>query len=207
MTTTFLRIAAGILTLLLYAGCASERTTSTVTHSDTSTPMAHEGGAAIASAPFDLQFIDTMTQHHQGAIDMAKMAQPKAQNPQIKAFAAQIIQDQQREISQMKQWRDTWYPGKSPAHNMEMPGMKASMEGMSHEEMQKMESLQGADFDHHFVDMMIPHHEGAISMAKEALSRAQHPELKQLAEQIIEAQKKEVALMSDLKTQFHLKEE
>ena len=58
-----------------------------------------------ASQPYDLQFIDTMTAHHKGAVDMAKMVEGKTQNPDIKKFAAQIIADQEKEISQMKDRR------------------------------------------------------------------------------------------------------
>ena len=43
--------------------------------------------------------------------------------------------------------------------------------------------------------MMIDHHEGAIRMAKLALEQAEHPELRQLAEAIIEAQEGEIAIM------------
>ncbi|MGB8702519.1 MAG: DUF305 domain-containing protein [Thermosynechococcaceae cyanobacterium] len=51
------------------------------------------------------------------------------------------------------------------------------------------------DPDAHFIVMMIPHHDGAIDMADLALSRAKHPELKQLATQIKAAQAKEIAQM------------
>ena len=79
------------------------------------------------SQPYDLQFIDTMTAHHKGAIEMAKMVNGKTQNPDIKKFASQIIADQEKEIAQMKDWRDKWFAGKPPAMNMEMPGMMGSM--------------------------------------------------------------------------------
>ena len=42
-----------------------------------------------------------------------------------------------------------------------------------------------APFDQQFIDMMVPHHEGAVAMAKIAQTRAEHPELKQLADAII----------------------
>src|SRR6266545_7287683 len=62
------------------------------------------------NAPFDAQFIDSMTKHHQGAIDMAKQAQAQAQQPEIKGLAGNIIKSQQAEIDEMKQWRAAWYP-------------------------------------------------------------------------------------------------
>jgi len=149
-----------------------------------------------ASAPYDLQFIDTMTAHHQGAIDMARPAEKKAGHAELKTFAAKIVADQQKEIAQMKVWRDAWYAGKPEAMNMEMPGMMDSMKGM---DMKGMNAASGNEFDLMFLDMMTPHHAGATAMAKEALTRAEHPELKTLARQIIAAQETEIAQMNKWK--------
>ena len=152
-----------------------------------------------ASAPYDLQFIDTMTAHHQAAIDMAKMVDGKTQNAELKKFAGQIIADQGKEIAQMKEWRDKWYAGKPAAKNMEMSGMMDSMKMMMGDGMKKMEMASGKDFDLMFLEMMTPHHAGAITMAKEALTKAEHPEIKTLSNQIIKAQEAEIKMMADWK--------
>jgi len=149
------------------------------------------------SAPYDLQFIDTMTEHHQSAIDMAKMAEMNAQHAEVKGLARGIVAAQQKEISQMKSWRDQWYAGKPPAMNMEMPGMMDAMKGM---DMTKMKAVSGNAFDLMFIDMMTQHHQGAVTMAREALTKAEHPEIKKLGQQIIDAQEKEIAQMSKWKT-------
>jgi len=149
-----------------------------------------------ASAPYDLQFIDTMSAHHQGAVDMALPAKTKARHQELKDFAAKIDSDQQREIAQMKEWRSQWYTGKPEAMNMEMPGMMDSMRGM---DMKEMNSATGNSFDLMFIDMMTPHHEGAVVMAREALTKAEHPEIKTLAQQIITAQEREIAQMKKWK--------
>jgi len=150
-----------------------------------------------ANAPYDLQFLDTMTAHHQGAVDMARPAETKAQHAELKEMAGNIIRDQEREIAQMKQWRDGWYAGKPQATNMEMSGMMDSMRGM---DMTKLNAASGNTFDMMFLDMMTPHHQGAIVMAREALTKAGHPEIKKLAQQIIDAQEREIAQMNKWKT-------
>lgn len=150
-----------------------------------------------ANAPYDLQFLDTMTAHHQGAVDMARPAETKAQHSELKEMAGNIIRDQEREIAQMKQWRDEWYAGKPQAMNMEMSGMMDSMRGM---DMTKLNAASGNAFDMMFLDMMTPHHQGAIVMAREALTKAEHPEIKKLAQQIIDAQEREIAQMNKWKT-------
>ena len=155
-----------------------------------------------ASQPYDLQFIDTMTHHHQGAIDMAETALKKTQNAELKTFAQKIIDDQKKEIAQMKDWREKWYAGKPAAMNMEMPGMNDSMKMMMGDEMKKFEAATGKEFDLMFLDMMTPHHAGAVVMAKEALTKAEHPEIKTLAQTIISAQEKEIKQMADWKAKW-----
>lgn len=164
----------------------------TETHMPTSSPNA-------ASAPYDLQFIDTMISHHQGAVTMADMAAMKASRPELKTFALEIVADQNREISQMTTWREQWYPAAPPAVNMDFPGMMGSMHGMN---MGHMNSMSGADFDRMFVDMMIPHHEGAIVMARDAIGRAEHSDLKSLSQEIIVKQQGEISRMSQWATEW-----
>ena len=151
-----------------------------------------------ASQPYDLQFMDTMTAHHQGAVKMAKMVDGKTQNPEIKKFAAQIIADQEKEIAQMKDWREKWFAGKPTAMNMEMPGMMDSMKM----DMAKLSNSKDKEFDLAFIDMMTPHHVGAVTMAKEALQKSEKAEIKTLAGQIIKAQEAEIKMMSEWKTKW-----
>lgn len=158
-----------------------------------------------ASQPYDLQFLDTMSHHHQGAVDMAKMAVEKASHPELKAFVQKIIADQNKEIAQMEEWREKWFAGKPAAMNMEMSGMSDSMKMMSGGGMKKMQAASGNDFDLHFLDMMTPHHAGAVVMGREALTKAEHPEIKTLANQIIKAQEAEIKMMADWKAKWQSK--
>lgn len=163
--------------------------------------MASAPGAA--DQPYDLQFIDSMIHHHEGAVTMSKMALEKTENAELKPFLQKIIDDQDKEIAQMKQWRDSWYPGKPSALNMELPGMKMGSEKMgtgSHEK--EMKAMSAKDFDIHFIDMMIPHHEGAIAMAKEAQQKAEHDEIKKLADVIIREQQAEIDKMREWKNKW-----
>jgi uncharacterized protein (DUF305 family) len=155
--------------------------------------------AGAKDAPYDLQFIDTMMSHHKGAVEMAMMAETKAGHAELKSFAAKTVTDQQKEINQMKEWRDKWYAGRPEAMNMEMPGMTDSMKGM---DMTKMNSSTGNNFDLLFIDMMTPHHQGAVLMGREALQKAEHPEIKRLAQQIITSQEAEIKKMQAWKAEW-----
>ena len=71
---------------------------------------------------------------------------------------------------------------------------------MSSNQMQGMMmtgNLGAADsqFDLRFINAMIAHHEGAVTMAQDALKKSQRPQIKQLAKEIIAAQQKEIAQM------------
>jgi uncharacterized protein (DUF305 family) len=60
--------------------------------------------------PFDKAFIDAMIPHHESAIAMANVALEESEIPEIREIARDIVRAQQREIRQMQQWREEWYP-------------------------------------------------------------------------------------------------
>jgi uncharacterized protein (DUF305 family) len=93
-------------------------------------------------------------------------------------------------------------------------GMMAHSGMMDHDAMVKqMESMDGmmvkdlgegdSAYDLRFIDLMIPHHEGAVMMAKDALSKAKHPELKKLCEDIIRSQNKEIDEMKQWRKSWY----
>jgi len=148
--------------------------------------------SAAAQAPdVDLWFIDNMTAHHQGAVDMATDALKKAKHPELKTFARQIIKDQNGEISQMKKWRNAWYKGAPSAESKNIPGMQMPAK-----------TPPGGGYDVQFLHDMMAHHEGAIEMSKEALDKGKRPEIKQLAQKIIKAQEAEIEKMKRWKTEW-----
>jgi uncharacterized protein (DUF305 family) len=157
--------------------------------------MSSSPGAA--AAPYDLQFIDTMIAHHRGAIDIARLAKTKAAHAELKAMVEQMAQDQEREIKQMMDWRARWFKGQAHARNMDLPGMRDSMKDMDKEQMKK---VNGKEFDLMFLDMIIPHHQGAVVMSQDAVQKAEHQEIKQLTTRIIEQQQREIDQMKKWKT-------
>ncbi len=154
-------------------------------------PMTSSANAA--SAPFELQFIDTMIAHHLGAIDMAGLADTRAQHDEVRSLAKAIVADQQKEIAQLRQWRAQWYGEAELAVNMEFPGMHEGMTGM---DLQKLDKLKSNPFDIEFLKQMIVHHKGAVAMAQEVLDKDVHAEVKTLAEQVIKAQTAEIENMN-----------
>ena len=188
------------------------------------TPPMGVGDMAGMMGQFDLLFIDMMMSHHASAVAMAQVAQTRAEHPEIRTLAEDIIRSQSAEIDQMHAWRDQWFPG-APAMPMDqMMGMMTGMMGemMPGEMPGGMMGTPGAmpgpvgmgmmmdmgqeiarlctttePFDLVFIDAMIPHHQSAIVMAQVALARSEHPELKALAQAIVDAQQREIAQMQE----------
>jgi uncharacterized protein (DUF305 family) len=161
--------------------------------------MDHAMDLGPADASYDLRFIDGMILHHQGAIDMAEEALAKSQRPEIKQLAEEIITAQNQEIAQMQEWRKAWYPnaGDQPmAYHAEM-GHMMEMTPEQKQAMKMSMDLGAADeeFDLRFINAMIPHHEGAVIMAQDALEKSQRPEIKNLSQEIIQAQESEINQM------------
>jgi uncharacterized protein (DUF305 family) len=81
-------------------------------------------------------------------------------------------------------------------HDNKTPSTKAYMEGMDRMMKDMMVPYTG-DADVDFVRGMIPHHQGAIEMAKVVLEHGKNPEIRKLAEEIVKAQEGEIAWMQE----------
>ena len=67
----------------------------------------------------------------------------------------------------------------------------ASSVGLRQSRMMNSGRMMGQNMDRHFIEEMIPHHDGAIAMAELALEQSKRPEILTLSKEIIEAQKRE----------------
>lgn len=141
----------------------------------------------------DISFAQAMIPHHAQAIRMAQLAPDRAQAPQVKELASRIEQAQRPEIGIMTSWLRAWNAPVLPAGASggdHSDGMGTG--GMDPQQMQQLEQATGAQFDRLFLQMMIKHHDGAIEMASTELDNGQSSEAKQLAQQIIDAQRAEI---------------
>ena len=169
-------------------------------HGDMGSMM--NGGGMMGSfdedRPFDLQFIDQMTVHHEGAIMSSDHMISDSKRPELRELADNIEESQSEQIDQMQEWRDEWYPDAKQTSGMSAGMMDEMMgDGMMERMMGgSMQEMMGGDVsDEMFLRMMIPHHEMAVEMSEKALDEATHPELKNLARKIIDEQTAEIELM------------
>jgi uncharacterized protein (DUF305 family) len=163
----------------------------------------------LADDNYDLRFIDAMIPHHQGGVTMAKEAQQKSKHPELRKLADEIIKAQNQEITQMKHWRTAWYPkaGDSPISYDTKMGHDTKMSSEQMQSMMMKMDLGTSDreFDLRFIDAMIPHHQGALAMAKDALQKSHRYEIKNLAENIIKSQDAEIKQMKQWRKAWYNK--
>jgi len=85
----------------------------------------------------------------------------------------------------------------SMMHNDMMDHGRMNMDDMMMTMTKNLKGKTGAEFDKAFIDDMIPHHQGAVEMAELVLTSTDRPELKKLAQEIIDAQTKEIKMMQE----------
>ncbi len=144
----------------------------------------------------DAAFVTEMTAHHKSAIEMAEIAEKQAEHPEIKKLASEITSSQQSEISVMRRIGD----------ELRAHGATGTSLGMSDEQMgMAMDGpmlSEATPFDRAFIDMMIPHHRGAIAMANTEIQKGSHSELQKIAKNIIVAQTREIEQMQSWRKEW-----
>ena len=196
---------AAALALVLSACSGSTGGTSGTDHGSagmtgmpsTSTTAA-PGGASDQSRAGDVMFAQMMIPHHEQAVDMADIALSKqGVSAQVRQLATQIKAAQDPEIQTMRQWLQSW-GATATSTGMDHDGMASGEGMMSQADMDSLAKAEGAAFDAKWVAMMIDHHEGAITTAKQVLSTTKDDQVKALANAIVTAQTQEIATMKGL---------
>ncbi|MEU6579478.1 DUF305 domain-containing protein [Nocardia sp. NPDC046763] len=202
-------IAGTAATALIAAGCSgNDSDTSKAAPSSTTTAMDHgsmpgmDHGATGTSAPAatrsdfnaaDVTFLQMMYPHHAQAVEMAKLVPTRSQNQQLITLAKAVEQAQSPEMQQITTLLQSFgKPAPSGDMGHDMPGI------MSKDQMTKLEGLSGPDFDKLWMQMMIEHHQGAITMANTELAQGTNAESKVLAQSIVTAQQQEITQMNSM---------
>lgn len=156
----------------------------------------HDGMTNINA---DAAFSAGMIPHHQGAIAMAEVELKYGKDPEMRKLAQAIIDAQGPEIERMNKWLDQnpdatkekakGHADMLPMHQELFDGMTAMHDGM-------MKGMMMEDADVAFAAGMIPHHMGAVDMAKVELKYGKDADMKKLAQEIIDAQGPEIEQMT-----------
>lgn len=145
----------------------------------------------------DKAFIDAMVPHHEGAVEMAEVALERAEHPEIRNLAEEIISAQRAEIEMFGEIRQEKFGSAEGQMDMNEQDMQAM--GMS----DPQELAKADPFDKAFIDDMIPHHESAIAMAEVARKNTDDPEIREIANDIVSAQEREIGQMERWRQQWY----
>lgn len=221
-----LTLTAGALaTVLVLAGCApTDGTMPGMDHGPGGMTSTAPSQSAAAFNAADEMFVTMMIPHHQQAIEMSDMLLAKdGIDERVVELAGQIKGEQAPEIEEMRSWLDQWGIAEMPmagtdmpAHDMPghgggagngmgpdgsmMPGTGAMpMEGMmSAADMAELQNAQGVDATRLFLEQMIRHHEGAITMARTEIDNGSYPAAIELSERIEVDQQREIDTMRQI---------
>ncbi len=156
-------------------------------------------------------FSQDMSVHHRQGVLMAGIARDSTTDQEIATLAYDIETTQLEQLGRMQGWLSLWdaaalptgqhmqwmtasgggHPGHGMAGGVEvMPGMATS------QELQRLEEVSGPAQDVLFLQLMIRHHQGGTGMMEQAAERAQVPQVRNLASQMLTAQNAEVVAMT-----------
>lgn len=193
------RAAGAAAAVLALAACGGDGST-VAESSPVATPSSSASAAAgidAAHNDVDAMFVSGMIPHHEGAVSMSELAQTRAESPEVKDLAERIAAAQGPEIELMQEMASAWGVdldtgmGGHGGHGMDMGDDSAALE-----------QLSGAEFDRAFLSSMIEHHEGALPMSRMVLAEGENAQVKQLAQDIITVQEREIAEMEELLAQL-----
>ena len=175
---------------LLLAACGGSGDSDGTAHGGHATASASSGASAGAFNDADVMFAQMMIPHHEQALSMAKLADGRAADAEIKQIVAAVEKAQDPEIQKMKSWLKAWGRPEATAGGH---GGHAMAGMLSDADMTDLAAAKGKEFDRKFAELMIAHHEGAVEMAKTEQRDGKDPEAKKVADDVVRTQAAEIA--------------
>lgn len=167
------------------------------------------------SESVDAGFARDMKAHHAQAVEMSLLVRDATDDPDIRRLALDIMTTQQQQIGQMYAWLDlwnlsqtsndspmAWMPAGTATMDHDMTAMATgsqSMPGMAtDEDLRRLAAAEGKAAEKLYLELMIPHHKGGVVMARAAADAAETPQVRRLAQGIVDAQSAEIRYLERL---------
>jgi uncharacterized protein (DUF305 family) len=148
----------------------------------------------------DIKFMQGMIGHHAQAIEMTALIPSRTARGDMKMLGLRISLSQEDEIKMMRHWLDVRGAPLPSEHAHHMPG--GMMPGMlTPQEMERLAAAKGPEFDKLFLEGMIKHHEGALTMVKELFATegaGQESDIFAFAADVEADQQMEIDRMADM---------
>ncbi|MEO3978310.1 DUF305 domain-containing protein [Streptomyces sp. CAU 1734] len=155
----------------------------------------------------DFSYAHMMIEHHAQALVMTELVPKRSKSDKVKRMAERITASQQPEIEAMEGWlkinkavedklKKTQGDGGHGDHGDHAGG---SMPGMATPaQLKKLSAAKGAAFDKLFLELMITHHQGAVTMAAEVLTNGNNVRVEEMANDVAATQTSEINRMRDM---------
>jgi uncharacterized protein (DUF305 family) len=145
----------------------------------------------------DVRFVQDMIAHHAQAVEMTALVDARSARDDMRQLASRIALSQVSEIRTMRQWlRERGQEETGAAQHG--PGVHVGHGMLTADEMDRLAQAQGLDFDRLFLELMITHHRGALTMVDDLFNQAgsaQDPQLFTLTSDILSEQTAEIDRM------------
>ncbi|MEO8816014.1 MAG: DUF305 domain-containing protein [Mycobacterium sp.] len=179
-------VAATFVTVMTVGACRASSHDDAGSRPDTSITV----GSAHSTE--DVRFLQDMVGHHGQAVELAALVGDHSSDPRLNALAQQIDAEQRVEVygfqAQLLQWEAP------PA-----AGDDAGMVGLvDRATMAKLAALHGAAFEKLWLQSMIEHHRGAITMAQSEIADGQSPDVVGIAQSVAATQQAAIDRMNEL---------
>lgn len=172
----------------------------------------------------DAGFARDMHAHHIQAVQMSLLVSERSRDPQLRTLARDILLTQQQQAGQMYGWLQQWNLAQSSSRpamtwlphgatdmaatghgtaSSSSPGQESEsatlMPGMaSAQELDRLRQSTGTEADRIYLQMVIPHHQGGVLMAGVAVDKAGDPDVRRLAQTIVDSQTAELTVLEEM---------
>lgn len=155
--------------------------------------------ARVSYTAADVRFMQGMIGHHAQAIEMVALLRSRTQRDDMRLLARRIELSQEDEITLMQHWLQARGQEAPDAHAHHAHGAVLMPGMLTPEEMGRLETAAGRPFDRLFLEFMVKHHEGALTMVHELFASpgaGQESDIFAFANDVDVDQRIEIARMS-----------
>jgi uncharacterized protein (DUF305 family) len=149
----------------------------------------------------DVKFMQGMIHHHAQALDMTALLRDRTERDDMRKLAERIEISQADEIKMMQHWLEVRGQEVPGPHAHHAPGAPLMPGMLTPEEMARLAAAKGAEFDRLFLEGMIKHHGGALTMVQELFATpgaGQESEMFAFASDVDADQRMEIDRMRDM---------
>lgn len=165
--------------------------------------FADQSAASEEANSADRRYMEMMIPHHYQAIAMSRLAETRNADPRLSALAERILVEQQLEIAAMQGWQarnglpvtDEIAAYKAMLRD---PAMLEQMGMATRKQFRALRDSEGAEFDAGFLNLMVPHHEGAIRMSENIGVNGDDLFVRQFSTDVLVTQGQQIGAMEDM---------